>query len=242
VISASTIVAKVVSFVVAKAATRVGALSVDKRRKACRALTKLYYCVSALDDALQEILEAFDDLGAQQPADSLIHALNNHQNDVAQATNMFVNLSYELEAGLEIIDPALAKTCSVLYWGKYDFLTFMSTCIEWDRSGSAPKMVIYTPTGAMDAVDLNGLYAQSQVALREGDKFYWPESALDDFETGFEKVSIQWQDDTTAQKVRSMLLQQKVALADAREKLRTLLATNFKIEEILFQGDTRPYR
>src|SRR3546814_15386722 len=104
--------------------------------------------------------------------------------EVAHATNMFVDLGYELEAGLRIIDPALAATCHTLYRGKFDFLSFLSDSISWDRQGEKPKIIIKAPTGKMDDVDLEASYRESQMALGAGEKVYWPESALEDFQIG----------------------------------------------------------
>lgn len=241
-ITAGTIVGKIAELIAAKSLTRIGSLALDKRRKACRSLTKLYYCVSALDEAADDILSTFEGFRSQGVADALMNALNNHMHEVAYATNMFVDLGYELEGGLKIIDPALATTCHALYRGKYDFLMFMSTSINWDRTQEKARIVISAPTGSMDVVDLDAMYDQSQLALGKGEKFYWPESALDDFDEGFKKVFVEWKDDVTAGNVHEMLLRQKAALGEAREKLRALLAEKFSIEEILFQSDSHPYR
>jgi hypothetical protein len=241
-ITAGTIVGKIAELIVTKSVTRIGSLALGKRRKACRSLTKLYYCVSALDEAADEIIHTFEGFRSGGVAYALVNALNNHMHEVAYATDMFVDLGYELEAGLEIIDPALAITCHTLYRGKYDFLMFMSTSIAWDRTQEKARIVISAPTGAMDAVDLDAVYTQSQLALGRGEKLYWPESALDDFKGGFETVLVEWQDDVTAENVHQMLVRQKAALGEARENLRALLAEKFKIEEILFQSDTHPYR
>ncbi|NZA25071.1 hypothetical protein H0E84_01610 [Luteimonas sp. SJ-92] len=93
-ITAGTLTAKIATFIAGKAATHIGSLAFDKRRKACRALTKLYFCVSALDEACAEILGTFEDFRSDSDAFSfpLMNALNNHMHEVAHATNMFVDL------------------------------------------------------------------------------------------------------------------------------------------------------
>lgn len=235
-------VGKVASFIAGKAVTHVGSLALDKRRKACRALTKLYFSVSALDEAGAEILASFESFRSSGTAFSLVNALTKHMHDVAHATNMFIDLGYELEAGLHIIDPALAASCHALYRGKFDFLTFLSDSVSWDRSGDKPKIIVKAPTGRMDSVDLEACYREAQVALGAGEKVYWPESALDDFDRGFEDVAVEWNEDETAQSVYEMLVSQRAALGDARERLRALLADKFSIQEILFQTDSHPYR
>lgn len=241
-ITAGTVVGKFVGFIAGKAASRVASLALDKRRKACRALTKLYFCVSALDEACGEVLRTFEDFRSDGDAFGLVNALNNHMHEIAHASDMFIDLGYELEPGLEIIDPALAATCNTLYRGKGDFLSFLSDSVKWDRSGEKPKITIKSPTGHMDAVNLDAVYQESQVALGAGEKTYWPRSALDDFRDGFESISVGWDDEEAARIVSEMLASQKASLAEAREKLRTLLAEKFSIDEVLFQSDSHPYR
>lgn len=241
-ITAGTVVEKIAGFIAGKVATHIASLAIDKRRKACRALTKLYFCVSALDEACEDILREFEDFRSNKAAFGLVNALNNHKHEVEHATNMFIDLSYELKAGLQIIDPALAATCHTLYRGKFDFLSFLSNSITWDRQEEKPRILIKAPTGRMDAVDLKTLYQESLVALGAGEKFYWPESSLDDFQDGFETISIGWDDEKTAKTVHKMLAVQKTALTNARESLRSLLAEKFSIHEVLFQADSHPYR
>lgn len=239
-ITAGSVVGGIVKFIVTKVASRIGTLATDKRRKACRALTKLYYCVSALDECTQEVLHGFTGLRKEGAAFYLVNALVSRRREIELATEMFVNLGYELEAGLRIIDPALAHTCQLLYCGKFDFLYFMSTCVELDRAGGSLSVTLKAPTGAWDNVDMEHLYRDSEVALGKGDKFFWPESALDDYSAGFSDVIVE--DDEVAARLHVMLARQKEALGQAREGLRTLLAEKFSVEEILFQADAHPYR
>ena len=241
-ITAGTVVGKIVGLIADKTASRVASLALDKRRKACRALTKLYFCVSALDEACGDILRTFEDFRSDGTAFGLINALNNHMHEVAHASNMLIDLGYELEPGLQIIDPAVAATCHTLYRGKFDFLSFLSDSVAWDRTGDKPIMTIKAPTGRMDAANLEAAYQEARVALGAGEKTYWPESALDDFRDAFDSISVRWGDDHTAEVVSDMLISQKAALAEAREGLRSLLAEKFSVHEILFQADSHPYR
>jgi hypothetical protein len=48
---------------------------------------------------------------------------------------MFVDLGHELADSLEIIDPALARCCHLLYGGKFDSVSLLSNFIEWDCTG-----------------------------------------------------------------------------------------------------------
>src|ERR1700677_1856674 len=135
-LTAASLIGKIVDFVVQKTSEKLFNLPLDKRRKACRALTKLYYCVQCLDDVTAHFLETLDAFQKSGDAYAVVNALNNHRHDVELATNMFIDLGQELHPGLEIIDPALAQCCATLYVSKFDFLSFMSNSIHWDRTGS----------------------------------------------------------------------------------------------------------
>lgn len=243
-LTAESLLAKVVTFIAQKSLSAVGSLAFDKRKRACRALTKLYYCVQTLDDVTGQVKKTFGDFRGSGTAksESLVHALNNHMYDVSLATNMFIDLGQELHAGLEIIDPALAECCHLLYVSKGDFLHFMSNCVRWERGGERPAIVLKRPSRRIEAVDLEVLYAETRAALARGEKHYWPESAFDDFHAEFTEVSVTFQDESVADDVYEMLCRHSELLGQARNQLRELLRTKFSIEEVLFQSDSHPYR
>lgn len=241
-ITAESVVAKIVTFIVQKTVGKLVSLPFDKRRKACRSLTKLYYCVQSLDDVTESLLRTFEDFRNEGNASALINALNNHAHDIELATNMFIDLSYELEGGLEIIDPALARCCHTLYWGKFDFLTYMSNSVHWDRSGQTSRINLKRPMGRMDFADMENMYKLSKEAIVAGEKLYWPASTFDEFSKDFQDVHIGFQDEATATELHDMIVQQSRLLKSAKEDLRTLIKNNFSIEEVLFQSDSHPYR
>ena len=241
-LTAESIVAKVVSFIVEKTMGKLMVLPLDKRRRACRSLTKLYYCVQALDDVTESFMQTLQDFRTSGDASAVVNALNNHRHEVELATNMFVELGHELYAGLEILDPGLAQCCQVLCISKFDFLTFMSNSIHWDRSGSTAKVVVKRPLGKMEAVKMEDLYSRTQSAFQAGEKHYWPSSALDEFSSDFEEISIGFEDEEAASQFREMILRQNLELKAAKERLRNLIKDSFSIEEVLFQTDSHPYR
>ena len=239
---AESIVGKVVSFIVDKTLGKLVALPFDKRRKACRSLTKLYYCVQCLDDVTENFLQTIDSFQVSGNADAVVNDLNNHAHEVELATNMFIDLGYELHGGLELIDPALAQCCHALYVGKFDFLSFMSNAIHWDRSTTRPKIVVKRPLGKMESVDMETMYDLTSKALQAGEKYYWPSTAFDDFTKDFEEISIGFEDEEAAAQLREMIVRQNTALKEAKERLRNLIKESFLIEEVLFQSDSHPYR
>ena len=241
-ITAESIVAKVVVFVVQKTIGKLTSLPFDKRKKACRSLTKLYYCVQSLDDVTESILQTFEDFCHSGNAEGIVHALNNHKHDVEFATNMFIDLSQELDHGLQLIDPALARCCHALYMAKFDFLSFMSNSIHWDRSGPIPRIVLKRPRGRMELADMEQMYSLSKEAMDSGVKHYWPVSTFDEFREDFEDISIGFEDETAAIELHEMIIQQNRLLKSAKEALRKLIKDSFSIEEVLFQSDSHPYR
>jgi hypothetical protein len=241
-LTAETVIAKVVSFIVNKIAGQISDIPFDKRRKACRSLTKLYYCVQALDDLTENVLGRFNDFQKWGHADAVVNSLNSHMREIQLTTNMFIELGSELQAGLAIVDPALARCCDVLYISKFDFLTFLSTSIEWDRTTSPPKILVKRPLGKMEAVDMENMYELSAKELQSGNEYFWPDSEFYEFNTDFEDVRIGFDDEETAIQVLKMIRRQNLLLKEAKDRLRNLIKDTFSVEEILFQSDSHPFR
>jgi hypothetical protein len=239
-LTAEGIIGKLVLFIVNKSVCKIASLPFDKRKKACRSLTKLYYCIQTLDEVteyFETTLRDFENLG---DSESVIHALNNNSYHIELATNMFIDLGYDLQAGLEIIDPALAKCCHLLYISKFDFLTFLSNYVEWEEKDGKRFIKVKMSKGLIESVDLENLYDNAKRAIVEKEKFYWPSSALDDFSRDFENIYISFEDDQAAIKLRDMIRTQNEKLKEAKEYLRVLLKDSFSLEEILFQSDSKP--
>lgn len=241
-LTAESLVGKIVIFIVEKTVGKLVALPFDKKRKACRALTKLYYCIQCLDDVTASFLRSLDSFRESGNAFAVMNSLNNHSYEIELATNMFVDLGHELNGGLELIDPVLAQCCHALYISKGDFLTFMSNSIHWDRSVSPAKIIVKIPQGGMESVNMESMYQQTVDAFRAGKKNYWPCSTFDDFREDFQDISIGWESEEAAAQLREMVLLQNETLKKAKEGLRTLIMNNFSIEEVLFQTDSHPYR
>jgi hypothetical protein len=241
-ITGESIVAKVVTFIVEKSVGKLASLGSDKKRKACRALTKLYYCMQALDDATDQVLRTFTSFRhlGDGPGKALVHAFNNNSHIIEQATNMFIDLSWELQPGLEIIDPALASCCGVLYVGKMDFLTYMSNGVRWVEEGGKYRLVLKRPSGLMESADMASMYISSAKALAHGEKWYWPPSSLDDFLGEFQDVYVEYENDQVGTELHRMILEQNQRFKGAKEQLRKLITANFSIEQVLFESGTRP--
>lgn len=241
-ITAEIIIGKVVELIVGKSLSAIGKLSTNDRRKACRSLTKLYYSLQALEEVTEAIFRDIGTFDSTQPraAFSVITALTNHKQEIELASNMFIDLSHELYAGLKIIDPALATCCETLYASKFDFLNEMSEAVTWDETSTPDQLIIKMPTKTTTKDLLSSNYTKASIAINNGDKYYWPDNWIDTDEPS--QVILSWEDHDSAIAFVSKLSEHREALISAKQRLRELLKTSFNIEELLFQTDSHPYR
>jgi hypothetical protein len=237
-LTAESLIAKAVVAIVTKSAANLAGLAFDKRKRACRSLTKLYYAVVALDEATDRFLETFSAFRRTSDADALLSALRSQAHLIELASNAFIELSHELEQGLEIIDPALARCCQLLYQGKGDFLSFMSQAVEVRREDETAHLIVYRPNARILSADFEQAYRDSVAAQARGDRYYWPSEALDYFRD-FEEVDVSVGDEGLATELVQMIRRQNELLKQARESLRNLIKENFSIEEVLFHSDSK---
>ncbi|MEX5414579.1 hypothetical protein WCD98_03920 [Pseudomonas aeruginosa] len=241
-ITSEVIIGKIVEFIVGKSLSAVGKLSMSSRRKACRSLTKLYYSLQALEDVTESIFRTVSDFRGTETGEAfaVMNALSNHMHELALASNMFVDLGYELYAGLEIVDPALAACCDALYISKFGFLSEMSDTVVWDRSLARGRIIVKMPKRTTSEEVLNLKYVEASVALKNGEKHYWADTWVE--ADGPHEVLLTWEDHDAARAFLNRLSEHRDTLASAKQKLRELLKSSFNIEELLFQTDAHPYR
>lgn len=77
-LTAESLIARVVALIVGKSLSRLATLTFDKRKRACRSLTKLYYCVQALDEATDSILRTYEVVGRTGDGSAIVMAIKNH--------------------------------------------------------------------------------------------------------------------------------------------------------------------
>lgn len=238
-LTAASIIGKVVLFIVEKAGSQIIAMQFDKRRKACRSISKLYNCVQALDEITQLTIDDFQIYKNSGNAHPIFTAISSNAHHIEVVSNVFIETGYDLYEALEVIDPALAQCCTALCVGKYDLLTFLSNSIVCDYSSEPATILIKRPLGRMESADLDAMYRDTSGALRAGEKYYWPTSAFDDFNRDFEDVIINFEDERAATEIFEMIVSQNGVLGDAREKLRLLIKSNFTIDEILYSSNKK---
>ncbi len=236
------LLSKLLTLIAEKSASKLITLPFDKRKKACRTLTKLYYSAQCLDDVTQTLLYTFQGFIKYGTASALVTCLRNHQRDLELASNMFMDLSEELQGGLEIIDPSLAKCCSAIYSGKGGFLDYISNSITIDRRAGVATITLNIPNGNVEFNQLEAMYQSSEEAEAQHVKHFWPHGAFEFLSRDIQKVDLQNISNEAGDELLSMIQNQNNLLRAAKESLRTLLKDNFTIDEILFQNDSHPYR
>jgi len=241
-ITSTGILSKLISFIVEKSASRLIALPFDKRKKACRTLTKLYYSIQCLDEATQSLLDTFQGFQKRGAACALQTCLFNHQRDIELASNMFMELSEELEPGLEIIDPSLSKCCSAIYSGKGGFLDYISNSITIDRHAGRATVILNIPNGSISSEGLEAMYQSAEEAEAQQVKHFWPHGVFEFLSRDIKRIEIENINDEAGSELIRMIQNQNRLLKEAKESLRLLLKDSFTIDEILFQDNSHPYR
>jgi hypothetical protein len=238
-LTAEGVVGKAVLALVGKLSSALVSLAMDKRKKACKALTKLYYAMQLLDEVTDRFLSEFAAAPQTGDARAFIACLVREERSIELSTNAFVDLSFELQRGLEILDPPLADCCQILYYGKADFLSFLSNSIEVRFQDQSASVTVCTPNDRILATDFDEVYRQSSEARAHGARYYWPSGTFD-YLNDFEEVVVRFEDDATAAKLISMIQRQNQVLKQAKEQLRALIKNSFSVEEILFHKELTP--
>jgi len=236
------IIGKFLTVIVGKAANIVAGIPFDKRKKACRSLTKLYYCVQALDEITDDMIEEFERAEKENDVTWFINAIARNAYRIENISNMFIDLGHDLYGGLQIIDPALAETCTLLYVGKFDFLSYMSNSVGWVERDGKRVLHLMKPDVTILNEDIESYYEKHRNRLEKQNKEYWPDGSFDHFYEHFEDIVIDVEDFEGVKELMDLIKNHNKILKKGKEQLRLLLRDSFSIEEILFQSDAHPYR
>ncbi|MDW6004608.1 hypothetical protein [Vibrio mangrovi] len=237
-LTAEGIIGKLVSFIVYKSVDKIDGLPADERKKACRALTKLYYCIQALDEVttyFENILKEFENTGDPE---SIIYAINNNSYHAELATNMFVDISYELKDGLELIDPVLAKSCQMLYYTKFNLLKYLSDFVQLKEESGKPYIQVKKPIAFVDSSDLESLYEsvrQAMIEQSDDPNLIYSPSLLAKYTHNIDSIRVDFDDAQAITHLLQMVNSYNKNLKESKEHLRVFLRDGFSIEEILFR-------
>lgn len=236
------LIGKLVELLASKLLSRGIDLALDDRKRACRSLVELYFCIDGLEDITARFIEELRGVEDQTSGWRVINGVALYGRTLDSLSQRFLNAGTELYQTLAIIDPPLADALEPLYGFKYSFLLFMSDSIQVkDKDGERNRILCYRkPTERILAIDASSYYEWVKDhplrTLSRDVPLEWPNNMLVgfDFREDFPSVEIEVSDPQAVAQFRSVLEQHGEALGVARGKLRELLSKNFKVEEILY--------
>lgn len=242
------LIGKLIEVVATKLVGRKIELSLDDRRRVCRAFTELYFCVERLEEITTLFLTEIDLATLDGNAFVIASEFYNQSHSIESVSQRFFEIGSELEWAIELYDPALAETVDQLYRFKYSFLFFISNSVEIrEKDGVRNKAISYKePSTRILRIDMDSYYdwvQQNRYKKIDRETVEWPVRMLrfSEFEEEFPDVVFDIEDIEAAKHFLEVLKAHAVVLSEAREKLRKFLIANFKIEEILYvsKGLTR---
>src|SRR5688500_14602897 len=107
------LVGKLVEFLATKLIGRKIDLSLDDRRRACRAFTELYHCVDRLEEITSIFLNELELLQGGSAYD-IINEYHNQSHSIESVSRRFLEIKAELGWALEVFDPTLAAALEQL--------------------------------------------------------------------------------------------------------------------------------
>lgn len=236
------LIGKLVELLATKLLSREIDLALDDRKRACRSLVELYFCIDGLEDVTARFIEELQGVEDQTSGWRAINGMALYGRTLDSLSQRFLNAGAELYQTLTIIDPPLADALGPLYGFKHSFLLFMSDSIQVkDKDGERNRVLCYRePTERILGIDASSYYEWVKDhplrTLSHDVHLEWPNNMLVGFEfrEDFPSVEIEVSDPQAIAQFRSILEKHGEALGVAREKLRELLSKNFKVEEILY--------
>jgi hypothetical protein len=245
------LIGKLVGFLATKLLGRRIDLALDERKRACRAFTELYYCLDRLEEITSIFLSEIDIL-LRETDDSktaywIINEFHNQSHSIESLSQRFFELGSELAWAIQLFDPTLAASVNQLYRFKYSFLYFISNSIEVkEKDGKPLQLLAYQePSSKILSIDMDSYYdwvKENEGKSIERESVEWPINFLEfsEFETGYTEIVFGVDDIEGARKFCDIIRTHATALGDAREKLRQVLISNFKIDEVLYVSKGLP--
>lgn len=211
------------------------AISLDIRKRACRAFVELYFSMDRLEELNSEVLEL---LSSGIKSDGIligdIELLIPKLNTVSQR---FLECRGELATVIELIDPKLARAVTQIYSAKGSFLSLLSNSIEIKNS---VELEYYAPDSRILEIDMS-LYDEwldkySEFSRESMENLEWPQSLLcfGDFEEGFHPARLKLNDTVSLEKLQGILVEHGALLSAAHEKMRVFIGAKFPVEDILY--------
>ena len=244
------LIGKLVYFLATKLLGRQIDLSLDDKKRACRAFVELYYCIDKLEDITSHFLTELGEVKKSTECWKLVNQFAIHGRSIDALSQRFFDIGAELNRAVELYDPDLAEAVNQLYLFKFSFLSFVSNSIELvEKDGERNRLLKYVePSSRVLSIDMESYYdwvkANRGKKITEPNRVDWPANmlAFSLFGEDFPEVVIEVADIDAIGRFRKVLANHGATLTSAREKLREFIVANFNIEDVLYVSRKMPHQ
>lgn len=236
------IIGKFVELIGSKLLGRTIDLSFDRRQRVCRALTELYFCVERLGELADDVVRAIARSAEINNPEWTVSVILNTAPSMDSVTQRLYDLGDELYWVLNIFDKHLATAVDDLYLSKFSLLNFLRRSIKVPQHSpehSSKSVCFFKPSDEVLSLDFESYYQwmrENHAKLEEkycsvicpAEKFFGDLGKL------FIEERINVTDMTSWENLSKIIQNHAVVLENARELLRKFLASNFRVDEVLY--------
>ena len=226
------IIGKFLSFAFEKMLEKEIDLSYKNKSISCRSFTKLYFCLSELDEITDSLLKSLEsrDLGL------VVSSLNKNKGRLEAVTQNYFDVAWELEFVIEIFDDSLSKALFPIYYNKASFLINFPKTFVIDNDGKTRHNLIYLEfeKELSEEVLKKDYEKLTKVDFDNKDTSWANDLYTISLEEDFNKSAIDLSKKENLDFLHQKLSQHSQCIKEARLKLRDFLKKNFTIDEVLY--------
>lgn len=236
------VIGKMIGFMASKLAGKRLDLALDEKKKAAKAFVKLYFAMQQLEEITARLIEDLEEI--QNGKEFYIRGgtLLSISQMIDANTWVFLDGVEDLGEVIDLYDPVLSAELVQLSTYKASFLMHASETFKVEEDPTSHHVLItYSkPADKFLTIDFDETY--EWLKAREHlydvrDVFEWPQNFVVRYciEEGDLETSVVRLDDAHAvMKFYGMLKQHSAALSTGKERLRSLIISQFKPEDILY--------
>lgn len=236
------VIGKMVGFMSEKLASKWIDLTLDQKKRACKAFVKLYFAMENLEEITGELLKQLEEIQKGTEVRVSGGSLFYISDLVKTNTEVFLDSVRDLGAVLELFDPVLSAELVQLSTYKASFLMTASEGfnVDMDESNGAVSIRYEKPVDKFLTIDFSETYEW----LKKRDRLYdvrdvfeWPQQFIVRYfieEGDVESRTIRIDNKSDVMTFCDALKQHSAVLADGTERLRSLIIDKFSPEDILY--------
>jgi hypothetical protein len=233
------LIGKLALFMAEKLISHKLAISLDEKKRACRAFVEFYHCLDRLEEVNSKVVRTLS-FGVEHGG-ILIGDLELLMPAVNTVSQRLLECRGELYYAIELIDPALANAVTQIYEAKGSFLLMLSDSVRYkDGSGDTASIKYLAPDPRILEIDMES-YEEwvehfSASTVYDKHSLEWPQSLLwyGEFQQGFHPARLLLTDRSSLDQLRTILVAHGAVLSLAREKMREFIAAKFAAGDILY--------